>query len=205
MSKVALFASLAVAALGAARAEGSEPEIGLRPGGPTIGAAVLLGGGVESFSRAGARGVTDTGGFWSARLAWGLRQLVGVEAAYIGSAQTIDALGMSNTAWLVSNGAEAVARLNAPVERGQMLFEPYVLGGVGWRLYQVERSAATADVAATDNVLQVPFGGGFAFGYYSFMVDARFTYRATFFNDLFRTTNTPLDSWSMGALVGIQF
>jgi hypothetical protein len=216
LSTVAL--ALALAFPGPARAQGdagtgaaiagtdqAPQQFGISPTGPHLGAAVLLGGGVESFSRANARSVTSPGGFWSARLMWGTRHLVGAEAAYVGSAQSLNALGMSDNAWLVSNGLEGLLRLNLPVVRGAMLFEPFVLGGVGWSLYEVARTTSTADVAANDSILAVPFGGGFAFGYHAFMVDARFTYRATFFNDLFRTTDAALDNWSMGALVGIQF
>jgi hypothetical protein len=215
MTKVPLLAAVvcvlmsggawASADTGGAGYTGFDRTIGLEGGGPRIGAAVLLGGGVESFSHGSARSVTEVGGFWSLRLAWGMRRMIGVEAAYIGSAQGLNVLGMSNNAWLVSNGAEGVLRLNAPVERGAMLFEPFLLAGLGWKFYEVRRSPVTADIAAGDNVLEVPFGGGFAFGYHAFMVDTRFTYRATFFNDLFRTTGAPLDSWSMGTLVGIQF
>lgn len=206
---LSLSLGLGLGGAGVARASagtGADLDLGLQPNGPRIGAAVLLGGGVQSFTTSGARAVADFGAFWSARFMWGSRHPIGVEAAYIGSAQSLDALGLEPTALLVSNGAEAVLRLNVPVVRGAFLFEPFVIGGLGWSVYQIERTTtASADLASEDSVLKVPVGGGFAFGFHAFMADLRFTYRPSYFDDLFRASGAALNTWSMGALVGVQF
>ncbi|HET6149210.1 MAG TPA: hypothetical protein VFH68_16855 [Polyangia bacterium] len=174
--------------------------------GSVLGAGVLLGGGVQDFSRGNIRDMTRTGGFWSARLVAGTREYVGLEAAYIGSAQSISSLGLDNDAVLMSNGAEGALRLNLPIVRGAGLFEPFAFGGAGWSRFHVARTAVnTSDVASNDDVLSIPYGAGMAFAYRGFMADARFTYRSTFYNDLLRTTGGSLDTWSAGAQLGFEF
>jgi len=174
--------------------------------GSIVGTGFLIGGGVQDFSRSGARGVTNTGGFWSARLVAGTRQFIGLEGAYIGSAQGINALGLDSNAVLVSNGVEGALRLNAPIQHGPTLLEPFVFGGLGWSRFHVARTSVnTSDIATDDDVMTVPYGAGLAFAHRGLMADARFTYRSTFYNDLLRTTGGKLDNWSAGAQVGFEF
>jgi hypothetical protein len=172
-----------------------------------MGAGILIGGGVQDFSRSNIRGMTDTGGFWSARLIAGTREFLGLEAAYIGSAQSINALGLSNDAVLVSNGVEGALRINIPiVSRGGGLVEPFAFGGVGWSRYHIARSTTnTSDLANNDDLLAIPYGAGIAFASHGFMADARFTYRSTFYNDLLQSSGGALDNWSAGAQLGFEF
>jgi hypothetical protein len=173
---------------------------------PHFGVALLVGGGGQDFSGNQARAITSPGGFWNARVAIGTRQFVGVEAAYIGTAQGISALGLSNNAVLISNGAEGVIRFNLPIIRGASLMEPFIFGGAGWQRYHVSNtSTSSADIAGSDDIIEVPYGAGFAFAYKGFMADARFTYRSTFDNNLLQTTGGRLDWWSAGGLVGYEF
>jgi hypothetical protein len=37
------------------------------------------------------------------------------------------------------------------------------------------------------------------------MIDARFTYTETFFNDLFRTQGSKLNTWGVGGNLGVEF
>jgi hypothetical protein len=173
-----------------------------------VGAGVLLGGGVQDFSRSNARGVTNTGGFWNARVVAGTREYIGLEGAYVGSAQGINALGLDSDAVLISNGVEGAVRLNLPifVARSATLLEPFVFGGAGWSRFHVARTSVnTSDIATDDDVLTVPYGAGMMVAYRGLMADARFTYRSTFYNDLLRTTGGSLDTWSAGAQVGFEF
>jgi hypothetical protein len=171
-----------------------------------VGAGMLVGGGVQDFTRSSIRDMTGTGGYWNARLLFGSRNIVGFEAAYIGSAQSIDALGLSSDATLVSNGAEGALRLNMPIVHRRSLMEPFVFGGAGWSHYHVANSTTNASsVNSNDDILEVPYGAGFAMGYGGFMADARFTYRSTFYNDLLKTTGGRLDNWSAGGQVGFEF
>jgi len=174
---------------------------------PAVGAGIMAGGGVQDFAWANARSITQTGGFWNARLIFGTRQFLGLEAAYVGSAQSISALGLSNNAVLVSNGAEGALRLNIPIMARGSLVEPFAFGGMGWSRFHVANSNInTSSVASNDDVLTVPYGAGLAFGYRGFLADARFTYRSTFYNDLLRASGGGrLDNWSAGGQLGFEF
>jgi hypothetical protein len=141
----------------------------------------------------------------------GARQFIGVEGAYVGSARSINTLGVDNDAVLVSNGAEGALRLNIPVQlnAGQSLISPFGFAGVGWQRYDVTNSAvsATSSVAGRDDVMTVPFGGGLALAHSAFMADARFTYRQTYYNDMLRSTlaNGNLNTWGVSGNVGFIF
>jgi len=176
------------------------------------GASLLVGGGAFDFSRNLARSETDMGGYWNVRAIFGTRNFLGLEAAYVGSMQGINVLGLSSNASLVGNGAEGALRFNVPVQmnRGMSLVEPFVFGGAGWSRYTVVNSTTTtASINDNDDVLTLPFGGGLAFGHRGFFADARFTYRPTYYNDLLRGSNAGssarLDSWGAGAQLGFEF
>jgi hypothetical protein len=171
------------------------------------GGGLFVGGGFEDFTNNNLRSMTGGGGYWSARIVGGMRRLVGVEAAYIGNARNIDALGLNNNARLISNGAEAALRLNIPmVSANQMsLFEPFGFFGLGWSHYNLANTNInTSSVASSDDVMTMPFGGGLAFGHAGFMADARFTYRKTYYNNLM-TGGGNLDSWGVGGQIGFGF
>ncbi len=174
------------------------------------GAAIQVGGGVTNFFEQETRDQTGVGGYWDARLVLGHRQLVGIEAAYVGAAQDIRALGLDDDAGLVRNGLEADLRLNLPIERGNFDLIPYVFGGLGWGNYNlVNEDFNTSSIQDSDNVLVVPLGAGLNFGYKSFIVDGRFTYRPEFGDDLLGRDDVDedqgLNNWSLAASVGYQF
>ena len=109
---------------------------------------------------------------------------------------------------LLSNGVEGVLRLNLPIMTRGTLLEPFGFGGVGYSRYNVTNTnTVAASVADGDNVMTVPFGGGFAVGYRAFMADARFTYRQTYYNDLLRTANNSsgLNTWGVSGQIGVAF
>jgi hypothetical protein len=171
------------------------------------GGGLFVGGGFEDFTDDNLRSMTGVGGYWSARIVGGMRRIVGAEAAYIGNARDIDALGLGGSARLISNGAEGALRLNIPiVSWNQMsLIEPFGFVGLGWSHFNVTSSGVnTSDVASSDDIMTVPFGGGFAFGYGGFVADARFTYRKTYYNNLVSGGGN-LDSWGAGGQIGLGF
>jgi hypothetical protein len=171
-----------------------------------VGGAVLLGGGYEDFTYSDIRSMTGGAGAWDARLVGGTRQFVGLEAAYVGSARSIQTLGLASDSNLVSNGAEGALRLNAPIARGASLIEPFGFIGLGWQRYHVTNTPeATSDVSRNDDVMTMPLGGGVEYGYRQLLVDARFTWRATYLNDLLRTTGGKLNTWGVGGNVGVAF
>jgi hypothetical protein len=170
-----------------------------------IGAGVLLGGGYEDFTYSQVRNMTGAAGAWNARVVAGTRQYVGLEAAYVGSARSVEVLGLSTDSNLVSNGFEGAFRVNIPVVRGQSLIEPFGFVGLGWQHYSLTNVVTnTSDLADKDDVMTVPYGGGLEFSYAMFMADARFTYRQTYDNDLVRTGGK-LNTWGLGGQIGVEF
>jgi hypothetical protein len=165
---------------------------------------VQLGGGVMSFSGATARGVTDTGGSWDLRLAWGTRSILGFEAAYIGSANKLSAPGLDPNAALIGTGVEGNLRLNAPLPYRSALIEPFGIAGVGWTRFDVVNDDFNlSGVREKDHIITVPVGAGLAMSYRGFMVDGRFTYRFAYREDLIG--NASLDNWIASANIGSEF
>lgn len=171
-----------------------------------VGASVLLGGGFQDFTNNTLQDMTSGAGTWNARLVAGTRQYVGLEAAYVGSAQGINTLGIASDANLVGNGIEGAFRVNVPVARGLSLIEPFGFVGVGWSHYNLTNAGInTSDIGDNDDILTLPYGGGLAFAYGMFMADARFTYRQTYLNDMLQTTGGNLNNWGLSGQVGVEF
>ena len=53
--------------------------------------------------------------------------------------------------------------------------------------------------------MTVPYGAGFMMAYGMFMLDARVTWRDTFYNDMFRATSSKLNTWGAGGNIGVEF
>jgi hypothetical protein len=171
-----------------------------------LGAGVLVGGGFEDFTNSNLRSMTGGGGAWNARVLAGTRQFVGVEAAYVGAARGVDALGVQSNAVLVSNGVEGAVRLNVPVVlRSRQLLEPFGFVGLGWQRYQVTNTNTnTSSLANNDDIMSMPVGGGLEYAIGRFMADARFTYRSTYYNDLMRFGGN-VNNWGVSTQVGVSF
>ncbi len=168
------------------------------------GTEVALGGGVMNFSGSTARSMTGVAGSWNLRLATGTQSLFGLEAAYLGSAQTVDAAGLDPKSTLLGNGVEAVLRLNAPVPFERGMVTPFLLGGLGWsHLSVVNDTFNNSTVSESDNVGMIPLGVGVSVTYAGFVADARFTYRLAFDNELFG--NASLNTWALTANIGHLF
>lgn len=163
------------------------------------GMSVEGGGGVTGFLDNDIRDVTKVGGGYNVRLTYGTRSLIGVEAAYVGSTQAIDALGLDNNALLMSNGAEGLARLNLMTG----MWQPFVAAGVAWRHYNIRSDVNTSNVKDKDDVVEIPAALGLAFRNKGFLVDARAGYRQSFSNDLLGTAN--LSSWQGNINLGVEF
>lgn len=162
----------------------------------------LLGGGVSDFTDSATRDRFDTGGTWDARLGFGNRYYVGAEIGYVGSARS----GTAGGADLVTNGAEAVLRLQYPFDTGTWLVEPFAFGGLGWSHQSLRNASAGLKTSGDAGV--VPFGAGVTLGYDRFLLDARFTYRQSFSEELSLAPGRPaadLSQWSVGASVGYEF
>ncbi|HEX3694957.1 MAG TPA: hypothetical protein VH374_06155 [Polyangia bacterium] len=171
-----------------------------------VGAALLVGGGFEDFTNSDLRSVTGGGGSWCVRAVAGNREFVGLEAAYVGAARSINVLGPGSNANLVSNGVEGALRLNVPIMRRSSLVEPFAFVGLGWQHYSVTSGdVSRLDMTNNDDIMTMPLGGGLEFAYRRFIADARFTFRETYYNDLMRATGDKLNTWGVGGQLGMEF
>ncbi len=174
--------------------------------GSRLGFALQIGGGFQEFTNRSLRDSTATGASWDVRLIGGTHALLGFELAYIGATRQFTPLGRTSTSSLFSTGGQAALRLNAPIVRGRMLFEPFGFVGLGWEHYAIlDYSAAFwADFTATDDVLTIPFGGGLAFADRALLLDVRASYTPTYDNDMVRG-GSGLDHWGVSGHVGLAF
>jgi hypothetical protein len=185
--------------------EPREEDMGTR-----YGIEVALGGGVEGFTGDSARDFTNDGGAWNVRLGIGNRSPLGFEASYIGSAQSIDALGLDGDSVLVGNGAEGKVRVNFTQDYS---VQPFAFAGAAWRHYNLANSDFnTSDIADSDDVLEIPMGAGLAFNYRGFLLDARGEFRLSSGGDLMPSLNpenfgdsASMNRWGVNANIGYQF
>lgn len=172
-----------------------------------IGMSAEVGGGVTGFTDSDAQDATDPGGSWTARLTIGTRSLIGAEAAYIGTAQNIQALGLDDSALLVGNGLEADVRVNILQDE---VIQPYIFAGVAWKHYSLQNyDFNTSDVADSDNVAEIPVGAGVAYRSNGFNGNLRFSMNPAFESDLLPAATAGdslrLNNWNVGARVGFEF
>ncbi|MFZ9886246.1 MAG: hypothetical protein ACO3JL_01985 [Myxococcota bacterium] len=188
-----------------------------------FGTALYVGGGVTGFFEEGVTDNTTPGGFWDVRGVAGTRTPVGLELGYHGSAQDVNALGLNDDAFLLSNGLEASLRLQAPITQADintdvlgtsdapLLIAPYAFGGLGWTRYDVlNEGTNTSNVQGQDDIMALPLGVGVGLGLAGVTLDARFTYRHAFFSDLVGTATSSFDDvslnqWNVGASIGFEF
>ena len=169
----------------------------------TIGFA--LGGGTSGFTDETMRDTTNAGGNWTARLilADPIRPLA-FEASYIGSAQTIDSLGLDSDALLVGHGAQGVIRVGAALDYP---ISPFAFGGIAWRHYSIENTDRnTSAVSDTDDVGEVPIGIGGQTG--GFTYDLRGEYRYAFAADMvpsLATTGSDADMHRWGVSLSLGY
>ena len=192
--------ALAVPGIASAKDSMSESRMLLTP----PGEYVLLGGGVTNFTNQAVRdSFNNIGGAWEARVGYGTRFYVGGELAYLGVARGADRIGSN----LLSNGGEAVVRLQYPADAAGWLIEPFAFGGIGWN--HLFLKDATPGTTGSGDIGVVPFGAGLTAGYGGLLLDARFSYRPTF-NDkdlVLSSTGTAgnLQSWAVTASIGYEF
>lgn len=149
-----------------------------------LGIQVMGGAGLVNQMDDETGDLTELGGMWDARVAFLNRSLIGFEAAYVGSIQTVNALGLDDNAQLMGNGLEANVRLNL-VREG--LVRPYVFAGLGWTHYDLTNTeTADAAVEDDDDVLTIP--GGVGVGVHLFRnvtLDVRGSVRGAFGEETF--------------------
>jgi hypothetical protein len=188
-----------------------EPPLGPEPGTyvprTIFGVALMAGGGGGEYTNSAVRPSTGATGNWNVRGIIGTRTYVGIEADYVGAAGSISSFGLGTSNTLVRNGFEGLLRVQFPGSVGMALVEPYAFGGFGWDHYSLSSTPiATASINATDEVLTVPVGGGFAAGYKGLIADVRFTYRPTYNETLFGADSSAgLTNWNASGSLGYEF
>lgn len=167
------------------------------------GLSLAAAGGPEAFASRGNTG-TDIGGGWAVRASFGSKKLIGIEAAYIGSAQSISATGMANNAVLVGSGVQGNLRLNMGP---QLAIAPFLYAGAAWRHYSLTNSDPnTSAVRSTDNVAEFPIGAGLQYVYRGLLLDARLDYRFTQNGNMMpAASNMDMNRWAIQGGVGYQF
>jgi outer membrane protein OmpA-like peptidoglycan-associated protein len=179
-----------------------------------FGMAFTVGGGLVGFLDGEAREVGSLGGAWEARLTVGTRSPLAFEAAYVGSAQGMDALGLDQGAVLLGTAVEGDLRVNFTTA----FVQPYLFGGIGFTRYDVvNEDFNTSSVNDSERMGHIPLGGGLGFQWGGFLFDVRGTVRAAFSDDLLdepaneddpldeSDTSTDLDTWSVAGRMGWEF
>ncbi|HWO21521.1 MAG TPA: hypothetical protein VNO30_22285 [Kofleriaceae bacterium] len=176
-----------------------------------VGFSLSFGGGVADFTDQSMRDSTGTGGTWAVRAALGTKTPFGVEASYIGSAQTINALGLDQNSMLVSNGLQGALRLNAVVGAP---ITPFVFGGVAWNRYNLANTTQnTSAISDSDNLLEVPVGLGIGGSWKGLGYDLRGELRFATREDLVPALSAGRDNgshadmhrWGVNATLGYGF
>jgi len=177
-----------------------------------IGVSLGLGGGVTDYTRTTMGDVSSVGGTWEVRTTVGTRRYLAGEAAYVGSRRNLNIAGVSGSPnespHVFSHGLEALLRAQYPVFAGDFIIEPFAFGGIGWSHLGVDGLVATSQVRDSNDLLVVPMGAGISAKWNRFVLEARFTYRSTFNDDLLVNSDgskASLSNWSTGALVGYEF
>lgn len=166
-----------------------------------LGIAISAGAGTSGFTSDALRGSTNVGGDWDVRATFGTRSPLAVEGSYIGSAQSISALGVDSSAMLVGNGVQGALRLNGTINAP---VQPFVFGGAAWRRYDLTNTSRnTSDIAGSDDVLEIPMGVGLSGRWAGLVLDARGEFRMATNEDL--VANESMHRWGVNANVGYEF
>lgn len=175
--------------------------------------ALTAGGGMSDFVGSTMRDNARVGANWDARLIFGTRSVLAFEGGYSGTYNLVTTdrslSGSSTGPYLTQQSVDGALRINLL----PWYVEPYIFGGVGYNHASLHNRDQNPELALRfrrdDDQLLVPAGGGLAayFGDRSHLtLDARFTYRAVFFDDLLRTEpNARQDSYTVAGRIGYVF
>lgn len=174
------------------------------------GVAVAVGAGVGGFTDQNMRDTTNTGATWDVLAIVGTRSWLSIEAQYLGSAASVDALSGDKNANLIGTAIGADVRVNVlPAEQWQ----PYAFVGGAYRRYDVTGADfTTADTGMNDSdtLFEVPMGAGVSYRDQGLLIDLRGTFRAAVDANLVQESLTstdyvPMHNWSASARVGWEF
>lgn len=173
-----------------------------------VGLGLSIGGGVDDFASSALRDTTNTGGSWNARMTFGTHSYLAGEVSYIGSAQTINRLGLASNTELVGNGAQAALRLNGTTH---YFLQPFIYGGAAWRHYSLNTSSTNlSDVSSSNDAFEIPVGIGGAAYFEGLMLDVRGEYRFgwtdhSIIPEQSGGSNPQADRWGVTGNIGYSF
>jgi hypothetical protein len=177
-----------------------------------FGVSTVIGGGITGFTDQTMRDTTASdSGLWDLRVTLGSHTPLAFEAAYLGSAATIDALVGAQSGTLIGTTVEGAFRYNVLPHYS---FTPYAFAGVGWQRYDVTGGAfTTSDTGMndSDNSLVYPMGVGIAYRHPTgFVADIRGTFRANtnaglVLKDFGGNDFAPLHTWAASGALGYEF
>jgi hypothetical protein len=176
-----------------------------------VGFSLAAGGGVADFTNRDMRDTTGVAGTWAVRATLGTKTPLGFEGSYIGSAQSIDALGLDSDTVLVSNGLQGALRLNAVMNAP---ITPFIFGGVAWSRFDVTNTTTnTSAISDKDDLLEIPVGLGVGGSWRGFGYDVRGELRFATNEDLVpevtagRASGAHADMhrWGVNATLGYGF
>ena len=152
-----------------------ESEHGAKADMRRVGFSLSLGGGFADFTKREMRDTTGVSGTWAVRATLGTKTPLGFEGSYIGSAQSIDALGINKDSMLVSNGLQGALRLNAAIGAP---VTPFLFGGVAWSRFRLMNTGRnTSAISDKDDLVEIPVGLGVGGSYRGFGYDLRGEFR----------------------------
>jgi opacity protein-like surface antigen len=167
---------------------------------------VTTGAGPANYFGSALNSTTDVGAGWDARVTFGTRSIIALEAGYVGASNNVDMAG-GDHARLNSNGVDGDLRLQIPT-----VVEPYIFGGVGYNHMTATQSGGLTDtgragpINSSDDQVTVPAGAGLS-GYLGkhTTLDLRGTYRYIPDNGLTVMSTSSLHQWVAQAHVGYVF
>ena len=171
--------------------------------------SITGGGGVQDFVSSRMRSVTQLGAEWDARVLFGTKVPIAFEAGYVGTYNALNSasFGSSGVApFMLNNGVDGALRINLLPWR----VDPFIFGGLGYNHAQIMNRADNVALASQfrrqDDQLIVLAGAGLA-GYLGkhAALDARFTYRAVFLDDINIVDHGRQDQWVVSARAGYAF
>ena len=179
-----------------------------RPGAAGVGIGLVVGGGVSNFTASQVQNALKLGATWDVRLIFGTRSWLGLEAAYNGSINDINAPGLSGNTKLIGTGAQGLARVNFT----SSALQPFVVAGAGWKHYALTGDTFNVSgIRNDDNLLEIPMGAGLAYRTGGFMLEARGMYNQAFDSRLFTPAGQsgnnghPLNNWNARLNLGFEF
>jgi hypothetical protein len=144
-------------------------------------------------------GGTFVGAGWDARVTFGTRSIMALEAGYIGSSNKFNGGGRVD-----SNGFDGTFRLQLPYR-----VQPYAFTGIGYNRMATASEGnvlMTQQLNQTDNQLSVPAGAGLtAYVTRHVILDLRGTYRLLPGNDITVFSDSALHQWMAQGRIGYAF